>query len=106
LTRAGHEIIFAQNGIDALAKLTQVGKNLSLIITDVAMPEMDGIEFAGLARQLHPNLPIVVVSGRFDQSILEKLDELSIHQRLQKPFTARQLKEAVQLVLHRSENLT
>jgi len=70
------------------------------------MPEMDGIEFAGLARQLHPNLPIVVVSGRFDQSILEKLDELSIHQRLQKPFTARQLKEAVQLVLRRSENLT
>jgi len=106
LTRAGHEIIFAQNGIDALAKLTQVGKNLSLIITDVAMPEMDGIEFAGLARQLHPNLPIVVVSGRFDQSILENLDDLSIHQRLHKPFTAGQLKEAVQLVLRRSENLT
>ena len=61
LKRAGYEVIFGVNGVEGLAKLTQEGKRLSLIITDIAMPEMDGIEFATLSRQLYPELPIIMV---------------------------------------------
>lgn len=95
LKRAGYEVIFGVNGVEGMAKLTQEGKRLSLIITDIAMPEMDGIEFATLSRQLHPELPIIMVSGRFDDGVTEKLNSLGIEDRIHKPFTAAQIKQAV-----------
>jgi len=102
LKRAGYEVIFGVNGVEGLAKLTQEGKRLSLIITDIAMPEMDGIEFATLSRQLHPELPIIMVSGRFDDAVTEKLNGLGIEDRIHKPFTAAQIKQAVGKAVHRS----
>ena len=63
---------------------------------------MDGIEFATLSRQLHPELPIIMVSGRFDDAVTEKLNGLGIEDRIHKPFTAAQIKQAVGKAIPRS----
>ena len=65
LTQMGHTPVPAATGEHALHML-DAGAELDLIITDVVMPGMGGIEFARRARELRPGLPIVLVTGDAD----------------------------------------
>jgi len=65
LAEQGYRVLTAANGAEALALLGQYERELRLVMTDVAMPVMDGLE---LAAQLHfrfPHLPVVLMSGTF-----------------------------------------
>jgi CheY-like chemotaxis protein len=59
----GCEVTSAQSGPDALDRLRQ-NENISILITDISMPGMDGHELAELAKQLRPELKILQLSGR------------------------------------------
>ena len=57
----GHSVEAVAGGNDALARLR--AQSFELIITDVSMPGMSGIEFARLARELDPAIPIIYITG-------------------------------------------
>ena len=59
LTRAGYSVHTAQNGSDALTKL--LTNDYDLLISDVLMPKMDGLEFLGRLMRLRP-MPVVMIS--------------------------------------------
>ncbi|MDI3566189.1 response regulator [Bradyrhizobium sp. Arg816] len=59
----GCEVTSAQSGRDALDRLGQ-NENISILITDINMPGMDGHELAELAKRLRPGLNILQLSGR------------------------------------------
>jgi CheY-like chemotaxis protein len=61
LRDAGHTVHAANNGAGALAQLET--DPCDLLVTDMFMPIMDGIELITQARQLFPQLPIVAISG-------------------------------------------
>jgi CheY-like chemotaxis protein len=61
LKEAGYEAQEAQDGIDALVKLRKLLPNV--IISDVQMPRMSGIEFIGVVRRRFPQIPVIVFSG-------------------------------------------
>lgn len=66
LGEEGFEVITARDGIEALAELR---RNLpDLIISDLHMPRMSGIEFLSVVRRRFPAIPAVAVSGAFDLS--------------------------------------
>ena len=65
LTQMGYTPVVADRGDDALRILDSSAK-LDVIITDVVMPEMNGIEFAKRVRSARPALPIVLVTGDSD----------------------------------------
>ena len=46
---------------------------LKAIITDMHMPHMDGLAFVRALRQTHPDLPVVMASGRVDESVAQVL---------------------------------
>lgn len=62
LTDLGHTALEAFSGQQALA-LMQSRADISVLITDYAMPGMNGIELANAARQLRPGLPILLATG-------------------------------------------
>jgi CheY-like chemotaxis protein len=65
LTDAGRQVVLAQDGEDAmmkLAKLTRTGRPC-LILLDLKMPVMDGLEFLDELASLHWNVPVLVVSA-------------------------------------------
>jgi CheY-like chemotaxis protein len=62
LTDLGHLVIEAHSGPKAL-KILQDGRSVDLLLTDYAMPGMTGLELARAARELHPNLPILLATG-------------------------------------------
>jgi CheY-like chemotaxis protein len=61
ITRTGHEVDAAADGFDALKKLSLV--RYDLVITDVVMPEMDGIRLIAHIREIYPRMKIIAISG-------------------------------------------
>jgi len=80
----------AADGIEGLEVLRQ-HPDISVIVTDIAMPRLDGIAFASLARQLHPDLKVLFVSGLQRPPASEEF--------LAKPFPARALVAALQQLI-------
>jgi CheY-like chemotaxis protein len=58
----GHSVLSANSGPKAL-ELLHAGADIDLLITDFAMPAMTGAELARLARNLRPDLPVLIATG-------------------------------------------
>jgi len=96
-----YKVIGAGDGIEALDWLEQVP--VSLIITDLIMPNMDGIEFVEKVRVKYPDLPIVVISGS-PGSVMHRLGISDIQvpgatASIMKPFKSKDLLIVVQKLL-------
>jgi two-component system, cell cycle response regulator CpdR len=91
----GHEVETACHGLEALERLTENDGGFDLLVTDVKMPLMDGIELAHEASGQWPRLPILLMTGFADQR--ERAEELTevIRDVVTKPFTLQQIREAV-----------
>jgi PAS domain S-box-containing protein len=92
----GHVVIEAHSGAKALG-LLEAHPKIDLMITDFAMPGMNGRELAELARGQRPDLPIIIASGYAE---LPEANALELP-RLNKPFTESQLKEVIARALRR-----
>src|SRR5687768_15709292 len=79
-----HEVVEASNGADALLALDQ-SPNFDLIVTDILMPEMDGIQMIISVRERFPDLPILVMAASKDP-IMEALAR-GANTYLMKPFS-------------------
>lgn len=84
LTLEGFEVVSVYHGDEALNQLTR--ESFDLLITDIAMPRLNGVELIGRIRQLRPELPILVVSGKLTAHLADDLRELGIHNILSKPI--------------------
>jgi CheY-like chemotaxis protein len=91
LRQAGHDVLSASNGVEALMIYSSYRSNIDLVLTDVLMPSMNGVELAGRLRALNPELPILLMSGFIPDEIAVP-DNLQL---LQKPFQPGQLLEAI-----------
>jgi CheY-like chemotaxis protein len=66
LKEQGYRVMTAANGAEALALLEGQERELRLVLSDIAMPVMDGLEITDKLHARWPNLPIVLISGTFD----------------------------------------
>jgi signal transduction histidine kinase/CheY-like chemotaxis protein len=90
-----YDIIDAANGAAALDVLR--AERIDLLVVDFAMPGMNGAEVARAARELRPNLPILMISGYADTAAVESA--LGPGRLLRKPFNVSELSAAVVNVL-------
>lgn len=82
-----HEVREADNGASAL---DQASAEVDLVITDIYMPEMDGIEFTIRYRGLYPDTPIIAISGggyASKEFVLEDAGLIGASLTLSKPLT-------------------
>lgn len=87
------EIETAANGLEALSVLQR--KKIHLVITDIRMPDMDGIALMESAARYYPDIPFVVVSGYDDFSYAQKAIEYGARAYLLKPLERAALLQAV-----------
>ena len=99
LTRDGHEVFVAQDGEEGVQSFYQV--NPDLVITDIVMPEKDGLGVIAEILATHPKQPIIAMSGgrRILTVELDAVEIMGVKGILQKPFTHQQLQEVIQLAL-------
>lgn len=84
----GFRVITAPNGQEALACLTSEG--IDLVVTDLVMPQMNGIDFVQQLRKIRPDVPVIVVSGS-TRNIMQRfgIDTIQVpgaNASLSKPF--------------------
>ena len=94
----GHDVLPAANGLEGLMVYSSYRSRVDLIVTDIDMPQMNGIELLVRIRALDPAAKSLVMSGR----VLEPLKRLEGCPSLSKPFHPQQLREAVKRLLTES----
>lgn len=102
LKRQGYNVLEASGGAEALQIMADHPGQLDLLLTDVMMPGMNGVELSYKALEAKPNLKVLFVSGYTDESLLEAGQFPSGTAFLQKPFTLGSLLGKVRDVLNSS----
>ncbi len=100
LTSAGHRVIEAEDGADALARIATLGEKFDAVLTDVSMPVISGITMAREIRRTRPELPLLFMSGNAEPDMLQEFGAGVT--MLSKPFTAKRLLTALDAVLSKS----
>lgn len=99
LQRENFDLLMAGGGPEIMNKLAAHSGAVDLLVTDYAMPEMQGRELADAIRQKFPAVKVLYQTG-FSDKLFENRAELEEGAAfLEKPFTARGLREAARLVL-------
>ncbi len=93
LTRHGYNVLSAESGEEALEILRREDK-VDLMVSDVVMPTMDGPTTVRHARETHPQLPILFISGYAEEQLRKSIDIENVA-FLPKPFSVQQLAETV-----------
>jgi two-component system alkaline phosphatase synthesis response regulator PhoP len=98
LTDASYEVSTAQDGVHAL-RMAQA-QSFDVLLTDLFMPNLDGIEVIQILRKQQPNLRIIAISGLCRGNFLEVAELLGANDTLLKPFSSSQLLASVRKVQH------
>jgi PAS domain S-box-containing protein len=94
LTGLGHEVVAAGSGAEAIS-LIATDDGFDMLVTDYLMPSMTGRVLIDRVREVHPDMPAVIVSG---YTALQDRDEVVGTTRLSKPFTTMKLDDAMSRV--------
>jgi DNA-binding NtrC family response regulator len=97
LVREGHEVIAATDGAAAVTRLN--GGKFDLMITDLKMPKMTGIELLAEAKKLRPELPVVLMTAFATVSTAVEAMKLGAYDYIQKPFDGDEIKHLVDRTL-------
>jgi two-component system, cell cycle response regulator CpdR len=97
LQNAGYQVIDFDNGLSAYRRLRE--EPFELLLTDIVMPEMDGIELARRATELDPEIKIMFITGFAAVALNSNSHAPKDAKILSKPFHLRDLVNEVQKVL-------
>lgn len=100
LTREGYDVITACDGQDGLAKLD--GTKIHLIISDVNMPNMDGLTFVKTVKQLpgYKFTPVIMLTTETQEEKMNEGKAAGVKAWIVKPFQPAQLLAAVSQLIH------
>src|SRR5437660_2488461 len=96
----GWSVLTANNGVEALTVME--GQRPDLVLTDLLMPEMDGLELVQAVRTNHPLVPVILMTGHGSEDIAIKALKGGAASYVPKKSLARDLGETVEQVINAS----
>lgn len=96
LRKCGHEVLTLPSGLKVLTTIQD--ETPDIVVTDIIMPDVEGLEVIIAVKQAFPNLPIIAMSGGgrlVDTSYLDTARYLGTDQVLQKPFDEAELERHI-----------
>jgi two-component system, cell cycle response regulator CpdR len=90
---AGHDVTVTVDGQQALDQLSR--ETYDILVTDIVMPNVDGIALALKATSLHPDLRIVMISGYAQERMRAHNIDALVHRIIAKPFSIVEICDAV-----------
>jgi len=91
LTRNGYRVISASNGTDGVAAYARHAAEIEVVLTDVMMPMLDGVEMTRTLRKMNPDVRVIVCTGQATEFRQAELRELGVKVFLQKPYASEKL---------------
>src|SRR6516165_7775976 len=99
LVRAGYLVLTAASGHDAIGMLRTPLQPINVVVLDVNLPDVSGIDLCARIRELHPAMPVVVCTGINDPAELAELLEMGVSRCFQKPVPMADLLASVEAAL-------
>jgi PAS domain S-box-containing protein len=103
LERHGYDVLEAANGQDALKLISDRGTEIDLVLSDMVMPGMGGMELADRVRGLSLKLPVLLMTGYTEEALTRAGSRPHNEQILEKPFTLHTMLEKVRYALASSQ---
>jgi len=98
MTKRGFQVLTAGSGQEALALPEIVSGSISLVITDMTMPGMTGVEFAQALNAMLPDIPVLIATGH-DIRLEELSGVPNIVAIIRKPYQNKMLSERIREIL-------
>ena len=99
LEGAGYTVLGAEDGEHALSVMQDYHARVDLVVSDVVMPKMDGLDLVAFLHGAYPNLPALLVSGK-TQFVVDNRHRMDDDTRfLAKPFTPNEFLDSVKAIL-------
>lgn len=93
LTLEGFQVVTVYDGKEALKKLLH--HKYDLLITDIVMPQLNGMDLISQIRQINTELPIMVVSGKLNQELILDLQKMDVRFILPKPIKPMEFRRVI-----------
>lgn len=87
----GYKAITASNGVEGLASFAENMESVSVVLTDISMPKMDGPSMIKTLKKLSPGIPIIAMSGLMSAEQKAAIESQGVRLNIIKPFTAQSL---------------
>jgi CheY-like chemotaxis protein len=100
LRKHNYEVLVASDGTEALAAFAQRPREVSVVLTDVVMPHIDGVALTRALRKLNPDVRVVAATGHAQNHRAAELRSLEVQGFIHKPFSAETLLQVVYSALH------
>ena len=103
LEKNGYKVLAASSGAEALALYEKHANEIDLVITDIMLPEMDGLQLSRSLKKINPHARIIASTGQATEAQKSKLRALGVHVILHKPYDAKKLLATLHDTIHREE---
>lgn len=94
-----YEVLLAGDGVDAAWVYERNAERVAAIVTDLEMPRLNGQSLAEWVHHISPQLPVIIMSGTFEQHTVKELSRRPMTSFLGKPFETSQLEAILEQVL-------
>jgi PAS domain S-box-containing protein len=101
LDRLGYRVVPRTSSIEALETFRKDPEGFDLVITDLTMPRMTGVEFTKELKRLRPDIPIILCTGYSELMGEEEAKAMGIREFFKKPIRAQKMLEKIRHVLDR-----
>jgi len=99
LEQNGYKVLLAGDGAEAVAVFTHHAGEIAAVLTDIMMPQMDGIALIHVLRKMAPDLKVIMTTGMDDPVLTATVSQLSVRTMLKKPFYPKTLLQTLRTVL-------
>ena len=99
LARKGYRVLEAENGVEALRMVEQYADTIHLMVTDILMPRMGGIELVKRMSEIKPDVAVLLISGHHEEGVTENAHTSKALPMLRKPFRTKDLIDTVNNML-------
>ncbi len=107
LTRLGFSVLTAANGREAVQLVHEQGDRINLVLLDLTMPQLDGLETFRELQRIRPGLPVILSSGYSESEAAERFAGFPLAAFIAKPYGEEELTSVVRRVLEgRTASLT
>jgi two-component system, cell cycle sensor histidine kinase and response regulator CckA len=103
LSSLGYDVVGRTSSVEALELFRACPERFDLIVTDMTMPNMTGIELAKKLMQLKPGIPIIICTGFSETVTMESIKSAGVKDLIMKPFVRRQIAESIRRTLDKKE---
>lgn len=103
LTEMGYRVVSASDGVEAMRVVKE--ESPDVVLCDIVMPDIDGIEVLRQVKQTYPRLPVIMMTGYAERDNLDACIVAGAEDYLSKPFNHDTLRDVLSRAVQKAERL-